>query len=130
MLGRLVLVLLVGLMVLAGCQQDETPSANNPVEVTTLVTPKAEVIAEGLINPVGLAVLSDGTLFIAEEGTGSDDLSAGVSAILPSGETGRLLSNFPSSRDAGDLSGVPFVAISPDETTLYTSHFRQGRLLT
>ena len=130
MLGRLVLIFYIGVLVLAGCQQDEATGADRPVAVTTLVTPKATVVAEGLINPVGLAVLADGTLLIAEEGTGADDLSAGVSARLPSGEIGRLLSNFPSSRDAGDLSGVPFVAVSPDETTLYTSHFRQGRLLT
>jgi len=92
--------------------------------------PTVTVIAEGLLNPVGLAALSDGTLFIAEEGTGDDDLSAGVSVLLPDGTLGRLISGLPSSRDSGDLSGVPLVGISPDETLLYVGNFGTGHLWT
>ena len=34
------------------------------------ITPQVQVLAEGLSNPVGLALLPDGGLLIAEEGTG------------------------------------------------------------
>lgn len=88
------------------------------------------VLVEGLLNPVGLALGADGTLFIAEEGTGERDDSAGVSARLPDGTVGRVISGLPSSRDSGDLSGVPLVATSPDETTLYLGSFNAQQLWT
>lgn len=88
------------------------------------------LFAEGLRNPVGLTALSDGTIFIAEEGTGDNDLSAGVTMRLPDGTMGRLVSGFPSSRDSGDLSGVALVGISPDESTLYIGNFAAGHLWT
>jgi cytochrome c peroxidase len=94
------------------------------------MVPRVEIVAEGLINPLGLAALPDGSLFIAEEGTGGNDLSAGVSLMTPDGEIGRFISGLPSSRDAGDLSGAPLVAVSPDETTLYTANFGAGHLWT
>jgi cytochrome c peroxidase len=88
------------------------------------------VVAEGLIHPLGLAALPDGSLLIAEEGTGEADLSAGVSLMTAEGEIGRLISGFPSGRDAGDLSGVPLVAVSPDKETLYVGNFGAGHLWT
>lgn len=100
-----------------------------PVKIQVSV-PESHVIADGLINPMGLAALSDGTLIIAEEGTGEDDLSAGVSLRLPDGTVGRLISDLPSGRDSGDLSGVALVGVSPDEDLLYIGHFGQGHLWT
>ncbi len=88
-----------------------------------------EVIAEGLSNPVGLALLPDGNLLVAEEGTGAGDTSAGVS-LLTDGRVDRVVSGLPSGRDSGDLSGVPLVGVSPDGTTVYTAHFGAGSLLT
>ncbi|MEM8863667.1 MAG: ScyD/ScyE family protein, partial [Chloroflexota bacterium] len=88
----------------------------------------ARVLIEGLVNPVGFDVLPDGSLLIAEEGTGEKDTSAGVTLLLPDGTSGRLISGLPSGRDAGDLSGVPFVKWNDGK--LYTSHFNLGALYT
>jgi len=87
-------------------------------------------IASGLLNPVGMAELPNGNILIAEEGTGEPDDSAGISLLTVDGEVGRLVSGFPSGRDSGDLSGIPLVAVSPDETTIYFSHFNAGQLFT
>ncbi len=86
--------------------------------------------ASGLVNPAGMAELPNGIILVAEEGTGNDDFSAGVSMITPDGQVGRLISGLPSGRDSGDLSGVPFVKLSPDGRTLYTAHFNLGHLYT
>lgn len=88
------------------------------------------ILAEGLYNPVGMAVLPNGNVLIAEEGTGNDDLSAGVSMMLPDGTIGRLISGFPSSRDSGDLSGVALVNVSPDGETIYIGNFNASHLWT
>lgn len=94
------------------------------------VTPTVTVIANGLLNPVGLALLPDGSLLIAEEGTGDPDLSAGVSLMTPEGDVGRLISGLPSGRDSGDLSGVPLVAVAPDYSQIYVGNFGAGHLWT
>lgn len=93
-------------------------------------SPQIDVLVEGLLNPVGMALLPNGNLLIAEEGTGDDDLSAGVSMMLSDGTVGRLISGFPSSRDAGDLSGVPLVNVAPDGNTIYIGNFNAGHLWT
>lgn len=93
-------------------------------------TPSVTVLVEGLRNPLGMALAGDGTLFIAEEGTGMDDLSAGVSIRQPDGTIGRYISGLPSGRDSGDLSGVALVQISPDGETLYVGNFGAGHLWT
>ena len=93
-------------------------------------TPTITVLAEGLFNPLGLAQLPNGNLLIAEEGTGERDLSAGISLMLPDGTIGRLISEFPSSRDAGDLAGVPLVAVSPDGETIYIGNFNAQHIWT
>lgn len=105
-------------LVLAGCN-----SIDGGHEVRT------EVVAEGLVNPIGLAVLADGSVLVAEEGTGEDDDSAGVS-LIADGRVDRVVSGLPSSRDSGDLSGVPMVGVSPDGGTVYTAYFGKGSLLT
>ena len=89
---------------------------------------KVVVIAEGLQAPIGLAMLADGSLLIAEEGTGNNDNSAGVSLIAPDGQIGRLISGFPSGRDAGDLAGVPLVGVSPEGDRIYIGNFGAGHL--
>jgi cytochrome c peroxidase len=92
--------------------------------------PSKTTIIHGLLNPVGMVQLPNGNLLIAEEGTGKDDYSAGVSLLLPDGTLGRLISGFPSNRDSGDLSGVPLVGLSADEKTIYVGSFNAGHLWT
>lgn len=99
-----------------------------PTHVQSKVT--ITTLAEGLFNPVGLALLPDGGVLIAEEGTGERDTSAGVSLLTADGELGRLISGFPSGRDSGDLSGVALVGVSPDGETLYIGHFNSQQLYT
>jgi hypothetical protein len=98
--------------------------------IVSAQTPQITVLTEGLLNPVGMALLPDGSLLIAEEGTGENDDSAGVSLLTSEGELGRLVSGFPSSRDSGDLSGVPLVGITPDGTTIYMGSFNAQHLWT
>ena len=111
----------------AACSPDGDAADDADIDIGT---PSVEVVVEGLINPLGLALLPDGGLLVAEEGTGDNDNSAGVSVITPDGAVGRVLSGLPSSRDSGDLSGVPLVGVSPDGTTAYTAHFNSRSLLT
>jgi len=113
------------ILVVSSCSSTDEPSTNVDVG-----TPSVETVVEGLINPLGLALLPDGGLLVAEEGTGDSDDSAGVSVITPEGAVGRVVSGLPSSRDSGDLSGVPLVGVSPDGSTAYTAHFDSGSLYT
>ncbi len=99
-------------------------------DVAVSADPSISILIDGLQNPVGIDVLPDGGVLIAEEGSGERDESAGVMLVAGDGSAGRIISGLPSSRDSGDLSGVPFVAIAPDGMTLYTSHFGLGKLLT
>lgn len=92
--------------------------------------PQVSVVVDGLLGPIGLAELPGGSIAVAEEGSGKDDKSAGVSLILPDGQVGRLISGLPSTLDAGDLAGVPLVALSPDKRRLYVGNFGQEHLWT
>lgn len=87
-------------------------------------------VVQGLLNPIGMLELPNGAVLIAEDGTGKRDDSAGVSILLPDGTLGRLISGFPSSRDSGDLSGVPMLGLSPDKSTVYIGSFNAGHLWT
>ena len=116
-LGIVVVTLLFGC---SGAEQ-ETPT---PMVATSLPEPIVRVVARDLLNPVGMAELPDGGLLVAEEGTGEDDLSAGVSLITAEGKIGRFISGLPSGRDAGDLSGVPMVTLSPESDRLFLGHFQ------
>lgn len=107
-------------------QPDATPTP----AVELLGPPQVQVVVDGLLGPVGMAALPDGGLLVAEEGTGNNDLSAGISLIQADGAVGRLISGIESSRDAGDLSGVPLVALSPDGKTVYLGNFDQRHLWT
>jgi sugar lactone lactonase YvrE len=121
-LGAIVLAIVV-----AACSSAEDVNHNTDTDVGT---PSVEIVVEGLINPLGLALLPDGGLLVAEEGTGENDDSAGVSVITPEGAVGRVVSGLPSSLDSGDLSGVPLVGVSPDGTTAYTAYFNARSLFT
>ncbi len=112
-------------LVLAACNGSTSDEPTDPSEA-----PIVEVVAEGLVNPLGLAALPDGSVLIAEEGTGERDTSAGLSVLTPDGRVGRVVSNLPSSRDSGDLSGAPLAGVSPDGTTAYVAHFASQALLT
>ncbi len=92
--------------------------------------PTVSVYADGLIAPIGMTLLADGTLVVAEDGTGLRDDSAGVSLVTPDGQVGRFLSGLPSTRDSGDLAGAPLVSLSPDGATLYIGNFGVGHLWT
>ena len=120
--GLILISILSTAIFVTALAQDEDTSADT--------APQVSVLVEGLRNPLGLARLDDGTLFIAEEGTGNDDLSAGVSIRTPGGDVGRLISEIRSGRDSGDLSGLALVAVSPDESTLYAGNFGEGHLWT
>ena len=91
--------------------------------------PRVEVVAEGLINPIGITLLPDDSLLVAEAGTGQDDKSAGVS-LIASGRVDRVVSGLPSGLDSGDLAGVNLVGVSPDGETAYAAHFGGPGLLT
>ena len=92
--------------------------------------PEVSVVAEGLIAPLGLAALTDGGILIAEEGTGENDLSAGLSVLTSDGRVGRVVDELPSGSDSGDLSGAPLAGVSPDGKTAYVAHFGAPGLLT
>lgn len=107
-----------------------TEEATLPGPDAPLGPAQVTVVVDGLLGPVGMAALPDGGLLVAEEGTGNNDFSAGVSLIQADGTVGRLISGLESGRDAGDLSGVPLVALSPDGATLYLGNFDQRHLWT
>jgi len=109
------LITIISLLILAGCTLTIQPATNNQPPATSDQPPTAtyQVLTDGLLGPVGMALLPDGRLLIAEEGSGDDDTSAGITLITPEGKVGRLISGLPSSRDAGDLAGVPLVQVSP-----------------
>ncbi|MEN8239090.1 MAG: ScyD/ScyE family protein [Actinomycetota bacterium] len=114
-------------VMLAACSSAEDAPSVVDIDVGP---PSVVTVVEGLINPLGLALLPDGGVLVAEEGTGENDDSAGVSVITPEGAVGRVVSGLPSSVDSGDLSGVPLVGVSPDGSTAYTAHFNSQSLLT
>ena len=87
-----------------------------------------EVVASGLLAPIGLAEMPDGRILVAEDGTGEGDDSGGIS-VLDDGSVRRLVSGFPSGRDAGDLSGSAMVGIGRDRT-VYIGNFGAGHLWT
>lgn len=99
-------------------------------QTKTAAPPTTHVLAQGLLNPIGMAQLPDGPLLVAEMGTGAGDNSAGVTLITTEGSIGRLISGIPSTRDSGDLAGAPLVAIAPDGRTLYIGHFNATHLWT
>lgn len=123
---HLICILAVGLFFTA-CSQAQIIPAATP---TPLPEPHIRVIATGLQGPIGLAVLPDGGLLVAEAGTGRKDDSAGVTLITPAGTKGRLVSGLPSSRDSGDLAGVNLVALAPAGDKIYLGNFGQGHLWT
>ena len=104
--------------------------ASAPTSTPTSTAPQITIIAEGLIRPIGLAQLPDGSLLIAEAGSGQDDDSGGVSLIKLDGQVGRLISGLPSSLDAGDIAGVNLVGVSPGGDVIYVGNFGAGHLWT
>ena len=121
---------LIAVLILVGCGVQVMPSDSVDPTAVVEVQPKLSILMDGLQNPVGIDLLPDGGILIAEEGSGERDDSAGVMLIAADGTAGRLISGLPSGRDAGDLSGVPFVKVSPDGKMIYLSHFNLGHLLT
>ena len=116
---------LLWLLLLVACAPQDVPQI---VPLGSNLSPRVEVVADGLFGPIGLAFDPAGNLLVAEEGTGGRDNSAGISLITPDGPRGRLIGGLPSTRDAGDLAGVPLVALAPDKSRLYLGNFGQGHL--
>ena len=83
--------------------------AQNGLTITT--------VAEGLYYPVGMALLPDGGVLIAEAG-GRGEHSAGISLLRPDGELGRLVSAVPSGPVSRNLIGAPALAVAPDGETI------------
>lgn len=104
--------------------------ASAPTSTPPPTDPQTTIIAENLIRPIGLAELSDGSLLVAEAGSGQDDDSGGVSLIKLDGQVGRLISGLPSSLDAGDIAGVNLVGVSPGGDIIYIGNFGAGHLWT
>ena len=132
-------VLLASLLSACTNANDELARTHAPVptsiptftpELAPRPAPQVSVYADGLIAPIGMTLLADGTLVVAEDGTGLRDDSAGVSLVTPDGQVGRFLSGLPSTRDSGDLAGAPLVSLSPDGATLYIGNFGVGHLWT
>lgn len=99
-------------------------------QTDTAALATTRVLVDGLLNPIGLAHLPDGSLLIAEMGTGMGDNSAGLTLITADGKMGRLISGIPSTRDSGDLAGAPLVGVAPNGRTLYIGHFNANQLWT
>ena len=72
------------------------------------------IIAEGLFHPIGMALLPDGGVLIAEAGNGKAEYSAGISLLRPDGSLGRLVSGIPGGSLDGSLMRAPALAVSPD----------------
>ena len=75
--------MLVALFILAACVSSTSPMAApiaTPIPTFTPepVPPVITTVVDGLLGPIGLAALPDGSLLVAEEGTGGRDDSAGV----------------------------------------------------
>ena len=126
---KVVLIISIYSFWLVACTNFLTAKSPSPT-AAPLTEPKIEVVAQGLIAPIGMAVLPGGDLLIAEAGTGRRDKSAGVSLLASDGSMGRLISGLPSSRDAGDLAGVNSVALAPGGDKIYLGNFSQGHLWT
>ncbi len=77
----------------------------------------ANTVAAGLYHPVGMALLPDGGVLIAEAG-GHGERSAGISLLRPDGELGRLLSGALSEQVNGNLINAPALAVTPDGETI------------
>ena len=114
---RRVLVSLAMIAVASGCAADDP-----------ILEPEPNVVADGLLAPIGLAETPDGRILVAENGTGEDDDSGGVSLIDDTGVR-RVVSGFRSGRDSGDLSGSSMVGVGPDGT-VYIGNFGAGHLWT
>ena len=78
---------------------------------------RLSVVAEGLYHPVGMALLPDGAVLIAEAG-GHGARSAGISLLLPDGNLGRLVSGLLSRPVDRNLISAPAIAVSPDGDTI------------
>jgi sugar lactone lactonase YvrE len=81
-------------LVAFACTSERSPRAEDADDAAAL---EATVVAEGLNGPIGIHVESDGTLWIADSGTGGDHLLEGVIpgtsriVAIPWGATARLV---------------------------------------
>ncbi|MET7622245.1 ScyD/ScyE family protein [Streptomyces sp. NPDC005408] len=74
--------------------------------------PGYEVIASGLNNPRGIAVLEDGTVLVAESGTGKPGCAAGKECVGATGSVYRYAGG--GSRSSGRVvTGLQSVAVGP-----------------
>ena len=97
--------------------------------------PRLSTVVQGLYHPLGMALLPDGAVVIAEMGSmeidtrfGFNLYSAGLSLLRPDGSVRRLVSGFPSGRDPADLLGALPLALSPDAGTIVFGHHNAQQL--
>ena len=114
-------------VLLMACDGD---SVDRPEGADRTPIPQVEVVAAGLVKPLGLAALPDGGLLIAEAGTGQRDMSAGVSMLTAEGTVGRVLSGLSSHSDSGDVPSGPLIGVSQDGRTAFVGMAGSVGLLT
>lgn len=117
----------------AGALRGQLYAISDTSRVIPPVEPTIEVVAEGLANPRHLNVGPDGTLYVAETGSGGDEcmtLGEGEEAFEvcfgPTGEISRVdgdgatavVSGLPSAAEPSGMfaTGVHDVSIAPDGT--------------
>ena len=77
-----------------------------------LATPAAaqvEVVADGLVGPIGVAVGDDGRIWVAETGSGADD---GRVSVLVDGALQPVISGLPSVGFDGEVDGVAHLLVT------------------
>lgn len=75
-------------------------------------TPKVEVFATGLVNPIGIAIDDSSNLWVAEQGTGKND--SRVSIVTPNGQVYPFLTGLPSGTPSFEPIGAEDVFFDTD----------------
>lgn len=70
-------------------------------------------IADGFLAPIGIEADADGSLWIAERGTGADD--GQISVLLPDGSVEPFMIGAPSTIGAEDVEGLSHLALVGDD---------------
>lgn len=103
------IVIMTLLLGFTACKNNTGP--NQPQE------PTVNSYAQGLIAPVGIAVDSDGRLWVGEQGTGQND--SRISVITQDGQVHPFLTGLPSDTVQTDIIGAWRPVFSTDGNKLY-----------
>jgi glucose/arabinose dehydrogenase len=106
--GRLASLVLLALVTGPPVGTPTLPGAFASQMASPAASAVPEVFARGLVNPRGLAIAADGTIYVAEAGTGGDRLSeVGPGEVHVLGHTGRLSRIDPSGERTTIVDGLP-----------------------